>query len=187
MLPDTRKGGPPDTTQGNRPTSTNTQQPTQAVHADRSAPGRHSVELPEPPRLSAVGRRVLAEAHQRDVRVTTECGYSLHDARTEFERMTPDEREALLLDGLRWRWHQRPEAVAARADAMDRALANAFKDVSVAFSAGHACGVSHAELERRRYPWLFNPDWRNAEQRSDPAAGRRWVLTGSSKEKGAAA
>lgn len=65
-------------------------------------------------------------------------------------------------------WHAwwTPAAVAYRADEFERAwterIRTASHDVSAARDWTNPAGfpVGHAELQQRRYPWLYDPHWR---------------------------
>jgi hypothetical protein len=87
-----------------------------------------------------------------------------------------------------WRSYWDPAAVAARradiADQTDRRAAARIKALSADLSAATdwtraATGPTHAQLRRRRYPWLHDPDWQPPST-PDPDALTRWVVTGSS-------
>jgi hypothetical protein len=132
--------------------------------------------FPEAPTLSDYGRRVLAEVRQRDARLIVETGGTLYDLLAEFAAMDEDERQALLLDGFRWRWFWQPEQVGRRVEREERERRRLAILSSHAISAMcSAPGPSYAELQRRRAEVRPLPQ-------VDPAAVRRWVATGSSKE-----
>lgn len=65
-----------------------------------------------------------------------------------------------------WQMWWSPAAVAYRADEFERALADRIHaiahDLSAARDWTNPAGfpIGHAELRRRRYPWLFDPEWR---------------------------
>jgi hypothetical protein len=75
-----------------------------------------------------------------------------------------DEYERLQVAALSWwrLWEIGPEVLLA--DLIDREVVRRIRqashDLSAACHWSIAMGPGHAELERRRYPWLFDPDWR---------------------------
>jgi ABC-type nickel/cobalt efflux system permease component RcnA len=79
-----------------------------------------------------------------------------------------------------WQMWWSPAAVAYRANEFERALADRIHaiahDLSAARDWTNPAGfpVGHAELRRRRYPWLHDPNWRcrhdNRHGQCDPCA-----------------
>jgi hypothetical protein len=93
----------------------------------------------------------------------------------------PDKAKAVRRAAEAWRKWWEPDArrtrQAADADALDRAVTARLRAASHAVAGSTAwggSGPSWAELERRRYPWLHDPDWQSPDE---IAHGREWLGT----------
>jgi hypothetical protein len=101
-----------------------------SISIEDTAPARQ-----EPPELSEFGRRILADAAERDCRLVAELGVGMAEIRDFAEALDPDAFDQLLADAVRWRQMQ----------------SSASRAISAAIDwRQQAQHPSHAELQRRR-------------------------------------